>query len=79
MSFGIFQHQASADDVTAEEARELRDKVREMFYHAFDGYMEHALPQDELRPMSCTGDDTLGSYALNLIDSLDTLALLGDH
>ncbi|KAK4783034.1 hypothetical protein SAY86_007408 [Trapa natans] len=79
MSFGFFQHQASADGVTAEEARELRDEVHEMFYHAFDGYMEHAFPQDELRPMSCTGEDTLGSYALTLIDSLDTLALLGNH
>ncbi|OWM71630.1 hypothetical protein CDL15_Pgr005817 [Punica granatum] len=68
-----------ADGVTPEEARELRDEVREMFYHAFDGYMEHAFPHDELRPMSCTGEDTLGSYALTLIDSLDTLALLGDR
>lgn len=38
-----------------------------MFYHAFDGYMEHAFPQDELRPMSCSGEDTLGSYALTLV------------
>ncbi|KAA3454539.1 putative alpha-mannosidase I MNS4 [Gossypium australe] len=53
--------------------------VREMFYHAFDGYMEHAFPLDELRPLSCEGEDTLGGYALTLIDSLDTLALLGDR
>lgn len=50
-----------------------------MFYHAFDGYMEHAFPLDELRPLSCEGEDTLGGYALTLIDSLDTLALLGDR
>lgn len=81
-----------------------------MFYHAFNGYMEHAFPKDELRPLSCEGEDTLGSYALTLvflsisqfllmtvhrshfliclicviittdqIDSLDTLALLGDR
>ncbi|KAI4345733.1 hypothetical protein L6164_012831 [Bauhinia variegata] len=68
-----------ADRVTAEEAKELRDEVREMFYHAFNGYMEHAFPQDELRPQSCGGEDTLGGYALTLIDSLDTLALLGDR
>lgn len=49
-----------------------------MFYHAFDGYMQHAFPLDELRPLSCKGEDSLGGYALTLIDSLDTLALLGD-
>ena len=41
--------------------------------------MEHAFPLDELRPLSCTGVDTLGSYALTLIDSLDTIALMGNH
>lgn len=56
----------------------LRDEVREMFNHAFNGYMQHAFPLDELRPLSCEGEDTLGGYALTLIDSLDTLALLGD-
>ncbi|KAL8466396.1 hypothetical protein ACS0TY_035483 [Phlomoides rotata] len=50
-----------------------------MFYHAFDGYMKHAFPRDELKPLSCGGEDTLGGYALTLIDSLDTLALLGDR
>ncbi|XP_065863179.1 alpha-mannosidase I MNS4 [Euphorbia lathyris] len=68
-----------ADGVTPQEAKLLRDEVREMFYHAFDGYMNHAFPLDELRPLSCEGEDSLGGYALTLIDSLDTLALLGDR
>lgn len=68
-----------AGGVTQEEARELRDEVRDMFYHAFNGYMDHAFPLDELRPLSCTGEDSLGGYALTLIDSLDTLAMLGDR
>ncbi|GAB2245362.1 hypothetical protein Droror1_Dr00000855 [Drosera rotundifolia] len=67
-----------ADGVTVEEAKVLRDEVHEMFYHGFDGYMKHAFPLDELRPLSCGGEDSLGGYALTLIDSLDTLALLGD-
>ncbi|KAJ1285637.1 hypothetical protein BS78_03G293300 [Paspalum vaginatum] len=53
-------------------------EVKDMFYHAFDGYMKYAFPLDELRPLSCQGEDSLGGYALTLIDSLDTLALLGD-
>ncbi|KAJ4846236.1 Alpha-mannosidase I mns4 [Turnera subulata] len=70
---------AEASGVTPEEAKLLRDEVREMFYHAFDGYMNHAFPLDELKPLSCGGEDSLGGYALTLIDSLDTLALLGDR
>lgn len=79
LSGNFFICRSLADGVTAEEARQLRDEVREMFYHAFDGYMEHAFPLDELRPLSCEGEDSLGGYALTLVDSLDTLALLGDR
>ncbi|KAJ6725934.1 ER DEGRADATION-ENHANCING ALPHA-MANNOSIDASE-LIKE PROTEIN 2, partial [Salix purpurea] len=75
----IFLRQTAADGVTPEEATHLRDEVREMFYHAFNGYMEHAFPLDELKPLSCGGEDSLGGYALTLIDSLDMLALLGDR
>lgn len=70
---------ACAGEISGEEARQLREEVRGMFYHAFEGYMRHAFPRDELRPLSCTGEDSLGAYALTLIDSLDTLALLGDR
>ncbi|KAJ9536984.1 hypothetical protein OSB04_029717 [Centaurea solstitialis] len=69
---------AFAEGVTFQEAKHLRNEVSGMFYHAFDGYMKHAFPRDELKPLSCEGEDTLGGYALTLIDSLDTLALLGD-
>lgn len=60
-----------------------------MFKHGFDAYMRYAYPDDELKPLSCVGrrwdsrergtlDDSLGGYALTLIDSLSTLAMLGD-
>ncbi|KAH9628036.1 hypothetical protein HF086_018011 [Spodoptera exigua] len=61
-----------------------------MFYHAYDAYMENAYPADELMPLSCKGrwkgitpsrgdmDDALGNFSLTLVDSLDTLAVLGD-
>lgn len=59
-----------------------------MFNHAYGSYMTHAYPLDELKPLSCVGrrwdrrergtlDDTLGGFALTLVDSLDTLALMG--
>ncbi|GLE06179.1 hypothetical protein PINS_up015390 [Pythium insidiosum] len=74
----------------ASERRHLREKARAMFYHGYNSYMEHAFPWDELKPLSCEGrrwdqrergdlDDVLGGYALTLVDSLDTLAVLGDR
>lgn len=51
--------------------------------------MQHAFPEDELKPLSCTPltrdrlnpshievNDVLGNYSLTLIDSLSTLAIL---
>ncbi|KAK9160684.1 hypothetical protein Syun_007025 [Stephania yunnanensis] len=70
---------SQSESVGPDEARKLRDEVSEMFYHAFGGYVRHAFPLDELRPLTCSGEDSLGGYALTLIDSLDTLALLGDR
>ena len=49
-----------------------------MFYHAFGGYMKHAFPHDELKPLSCGGEDTLGGYALTLVNTM-TLDLLNGH
>jgi mannosidase alpha-like ER degradation enhancer 2 len=57
----------------------LREEVREMFYHAYDSYLKYAYPYDELRPISCDGIDTYGSYSLTLIDALGTLAIMGNH
>lgn len=66
-----------------------RQKVRDLFYHGFDNYIEHAFPEDELRPLSCAPmtrdrqnpahievNDVLGNYSLTLVDSLSTLAIL---
>lgn len=49
-----------------------------MFQHAYDSYLRFAYPYDELRPLSCDGVDTWGSYSLTLIDALDTLAIMGN-
>lgn len=63
-------------DHTAEN-REYQQKSREMFEHAFHGYMEHAYPEDELRPLTCGGHSTWGNFSLTLIDSLDSLVVFG--
>ena len=33
----------------------------------FASYLDYAYPYDELRPLSCDGVDTWGSYSLTLI------------
>jgi ER degradation enhancer, mannosidase alpha-like 2 len=49
-----------------------------MFNHAYGGYLKYASKYDELRPLSCDGINTWGSYSLTLIDALDTLAVIGN-
>ncbi|KAI8814125.1 ER degradation-enhancing alpha-mannosidase-like 2 precursor [Cladochytrium replicatum] len=58
---------------------EYREKTKEMFYHAFTGYMRHAFPKDELKPISCSGEDNLGNFSLTLIDAMDTFAVMQDY
>uniref|UniRef100_A0A3P8UY28 alpha-1,2-Mannosidase n=1 Tax=Cynoglossus semilaevis TaxID=244447 RepID=A0A3P8UY28_CYNSE len=74
--------------MSREEKRRLRSQVVEMFDHAYQNYMDHAYPADELMPLTCRGrvrglepsrgdvDDALGKFSLTLIDTLDTLVLL---
>jgi hypothetical protein len=69
----------------------LKHLAKEMFEFGYDNYMKHAYPLDELDPIHCTGrgpdyahpeniniNDVLGDYMLTLVDSLDTLAILGN-
>jgi len=64
---------------TREDVIRLREEVRGEFQHAYEGYLNYAYPYDELRPLSCDGVDTWGKYSLTLIDSLDTLAVMGNY
>ncbi|CAL1540392.1 unnamed protein product [Lymnaea stagnalis] len=86
----VIQTSQTTTHISPEEKKQLREKSVEMFYHAYNAYMEHAYPADELMPLSCKGryrgsepsrgdiDDSLGNFTLTLIDTLDTLAVLGD-
>lgn len=50
-----------------------------MFYHGYNGYIKYASNYDELKPLSCSGVNTWSSSSLSLIDSLDTLVVLGNY
>ncbi len=61
------------------DLKSLKLRVKRMFYHAYNGYLDYAYPLDELRPLTCDGHDTWGSFSLTLVDALDTLVVLGNH
>nr|KAF6329905.1 ER degradation enhancing alpha-mannosidase like protein 2 [Myotis myotis] len=69
---------APGPDGSAPDPAHYRERVKAMFYHAYDSYLENAFPYDELRPLTCDGHDTWGSFSLTLIDALDTLLILGN-
>ncbi|TNN13630.1 ER degradation-enhancing alpha-mannosidase-like protein isoform 1 [Schistosoma japonicum] len=60
----------------AHDMENLKYRVKNIFYHAYDSYLKYAYPLDELRPLSCDGHDTWGSFSLTLIDALDTLVIM---
>ncbi|XP_036959292.1 ER degradation-enhancing alpha-mannosidase-like protein 2 isoform X1 [Acanthopagrus latus] len=70
---------AAAHQFTEEEMAAVRQRIKSMFYHAYNSYLDNAFPYDELRPLTCDGQDTWGSFSLTLIDALDTLLVLGNH
>ncbi|KAK4437165.1 Alpha-mannosidase I MNS5 [Sesamum alatum] len=85
---------ASKLDPFAAKKKRMSEKVRKMFYHAFDNYMMYAFPHDELKPLTKSFTDSLSELgnlklehlpreyngsALSLIESLSSLAILGNH
>lgn len=70
------------------ERIKLRTEAKQMFYHAYHSYI-NTYPADEILPISCRGrfrqvedssdiDDSIGNFSLTLVDSLDTLVMMGD-
>ncbi|XP_050378934.1 alpha-mannosidase I MNS5 [Argentina anserina] len=85
---------SQSDPRWAAKKRRLRNKVRTMFYHAYDNYMIHAFPHDELKPLSKSFTDSLSELgnlklehlpqnyngsALTLIESLSSLVIMGNN
>ncbi|XP_067638961.1 ER degradation-enhancing alpha-mannosidase-like protein 2 [Eurosta solidaginis] len=75
----IAEHAGASRFYTKEDMVELRERVRAMFQHAYEGYIQYASDYDELRPLTCDGVNTWGSYSLTLIDALDTLVTVGNY
>ncbi|KAB2093335.1 hypothetical protein ES319_A02G090300v1 [Gossypium barbadense] len=54
-----------------------REKVKEAMVHAWSSYERYAWGNDELQPQSKDGVNSFGGLGATLIDSLDTLYIMG--
>ncbi|KAK2058397.1 family 47 glycosyl hydrolase [Colletotrichum caudatum] len=59
------------------EAPQRQKAVRDAFKKSYDAYKRYAWARDELAPVSAKGRDTLGGWAASLVDSMDTLWIMG--
>lgn len=66
--------------MSEQDRMEQLDRIKAIFYHGYDSYMKHAFPFDELKPLTCSGvnTDLTPGGMLTLIDSLDTLVVMGN-
>ncbi|CAM8883128.1 unnamed protein product [Rhodiola kirilowii] len=54
-----------------------REKVKEAMLHAWTSYETYAWGQDELQPQTKNGVNSFGGLGATLVDSLDTLFIMG--
>lgn len=54
-----------------------RDKVKQEFKHAWDGYKKNAWTHDEVKPVSGGVKDPFCGWAATMVDALDTMWIMG--
>ncbi|KAK0625495.1 glycoside hydrolase [Bombardia bombarda] len=59
------------------KSKARQDAVRAAFVRSWNSYKKHAWLQDELTPVTGAGKTTFGGWAATLVDSLDTLWIMG--
>ncbi len=64
-------------DEDTEGDMERAEAIRDALRHAWQGYERYAFGADELQPVSAKGLDNFGGLGATIIDSLDTLWMLG--
>ena len=67
------------DENPEEKVRRLDrlEAVKASFEHAWQGYKKHAWKKDELSPIDGGAADSFGGWGATLVDSLDTLWIMG--
>lgn len=56
---------------------ERKEAVKRGFKHAWEAYKRHAWGHDEVRPVSLTPSDPFNGWGATIVDSLDTMLLMG--
>ncbi|KAG8482001.1 hypothetical protein CXB51_026887 [Gossypium anomalum] len=54
-----------------------REKVKEAMIHAWSAYEKYAWGNDELLPQTQSGENSFGGLGATIVDSLDTLLIMG--
>lgn len=69
---------AVPEDAAAREVRLRRlAAVKDSFVHSWEGYKKAAWLHDEVKPLSGSFKDPFGGWAATLVDSLDSLWIMG--
>ena len=69
-----FDKESSADRKARLERLEI---IKEAFLHAWNGYKENAWGKDELTPVTASYKNPFNGWGATLVDSLDTLWIMG--
>ncbi|KAL9061483.1 MAG: hypothetical protein Q9162_000014 [Coniocarpon cinnabarinum] len=64
-------------EMRKEERHKRRKAIQEAFEHSWNGYEKYAWLHDEIAPMSGGHRDPFGAWGATLVDSLDTLWIMG--
>ncbi|KAA1469131.1 seven-hairpin glycosidase [Dentipellis sp. KUC8613] len=72
-SGGRGKHRGGRKDLWASRA----DQVRDAFVHAYSAYQEHAARHDELLPLSHGAVNNFNGWGLSVVESLDTMWIMG--
>ncbi|KAI4947844.1 hypothetical protein J4E86_008361 [Alternaria arbusti] len=59
------------------QREQRRVAVRDEFRHSWNNYRKFAWAQDELKPITGEGEESFGGWGATLVDSLDTLWIMG--
>lgn len=54
-----------------------KEEVRNSFLYAWNGYMKHAFPEDELLPVTGRAKNNFNGWSVTVVDSLSTMWLMG--
>ncbi|KAL0067240.1 hypothetical protein AAF712_005810 [Marasmius tenuissimus] len=64
-------------DVSPAVWEERAEQVKEAFQFAYHAYERHAMPHDELRPVTGGYVDNFNGWGVSMVDGLDTMLLMG--